>query len=171
MAKRSGSVDRTFQLAYWCAYRLLRLYWLVIPTKTRGALVAAWHHDRILLIRNSYRRCYSLPGGFIGRGETARQAGCRELTEEMDVTLSPDRLVPAADIVHRWERREDHVEVFEVQLESVPDIRIDHREVIAAEWFELDAALELDLLPPLRIYLEGCAQSDLATEDTEFTET
>lgn len=156
MANRSGQWDRAHRLAYCFAYQLLRLYWLVIPTKTHGAFVATWHSGKILLIQNSYRCCYSLPGGHIGRGETARQAGCRELTEEVGVKLSPEGLIPAASTVHRWEHRDDHVEIFEVRLEFVPDILIDHREVIAAEWFEIETALKLDLFPPLRTYLEGC---------------
>lgn len=40
-----------------------------------------------------YAGCWALPGGHVDRGETARQAGARELLEETGVAVAADDLV------------------------------------------------------------------------------
>src|SRR5712692_493303 len=68
------AIDRLWQLAIAAAYQLLRLWWLVRRPAHRGALVALWHDGEILLLRSSYRPGWSLPGGGLARGESAREA-------------------------------------------------------------------------------------------------
>ena len=63
-----------FQFAYVCAYRLMRTYWRMRRPTTHGALVTLWHDDKLLLVRNSYVPYYSLPGGYVGKGESGRAA-------------------------------------------------------------------------------------------------
>jgi ADP-ribose pyrophosphatase YjhB (NUDIX family) len=153
---RSGPtlVDRGFQLAYTCAYRAMRTYWKVRHPTTHGSLVALWNAGEILLVRNSYVPYYSLPGGYVHRGETAREAAVRELREEVGVSTTGDQLVPLLDRTHEWEGKRDHVEIFALELPSRPNIEVDHREVVEAAWFPPTRALSMELFPPLRSVLE-----------------
>lgn len=143
-------VDRAFQLAYVCAYRLMRAYWHVRHPTTHGALVAVWHGGDVLLVKNSYVPYYSAPGGYVRANESGRDAALRELREEVGVSVTADRLEPVIDETHDWEGKRDHVEIFAVDLDERPDVAIDHREVVAASWLPPEKAIELDVFPPLR---------------------
>jgi 8-oxo-dGTP diphosphatase len=147
-------VDRGFQLAYVCAYRAMRMYWKIRRPTTHGTLVTLWNDGEVLLVRNSYVPYYSLPGGYLHRGETAKQAVVRELTEEVGVIADPEKLELVLDRTHEWEGKHDHVQIFSLDLASRPPIGVDHREVIEASWWKPQRALSLDLFPPLREVIE-----------------
>lgn len=147
-------VDASFRTAYRVAYRLMKAYWNVRQPTTHGALVAVWHERRILLVKNSYVPYYSLPGGYLHRGETAAQAAARELKEEVGLEISPEQLRPSVDISHRWEGKQDHVEIFELILDHEPLVMADRREVVEAGFFFEERALELNLFPPIRAHIE-----------------
>ena len=66
-AGRASPLDRSFQVAYKVAYRMMRLYWGVRRPATHGALVTLWNEGELLLIQNSYVNYRSLPGGYVGR--------------------------------------------------------------------------------------------------------
>ncbi|MBV9946205.1 MAG: NUDIX hydrolase, partial [Myxococcales bacterium] len=93
-------------------------------------------------------------GGYVRRGETARQAALRELAEEVGVTEDPDRLEQVVDETNIWVGKRDHVEIFALELPERPAVRVDHREVVAADWWPPARALELDLFPPARRAIE-----------------
>jgi 8-oxo-dGTP diphosphatase len=147
-------VDRGFQLAYVCAYRAMRTYWKVRHPTTHGTLVTLWNQGEVLLVRNSYVPYYSLPGGYIHKDETARQAVVRELSEEIGVIADPDQLELVLEKTHDWEGKKDHVQIFSLELPSRPNIAVDNREVIEAKWYSPARALELQLFPPLREVIE-----------------
>ena len=151
---RPSLIDRTVQLAYVCAYQLMRTYWRVRQPTTHGALVALWHEGKLLLVRNSYVGYYSLPGGYIHSGESSRDAAVRELAEEIGLKARADELELALDTTHRWEGKHDHVEIFSLEVPRRPAIRVDHREVIEATWVTPERALQLNLFPPIRTVLE-----------------
>jgi 8-oxo-dGTP diphosphatase len=142
--------DRAFQLAYKVAYRLMRTYWAVRKPNTHGALVALWNGGNVLLVRNSYVPYYSLPGGYVRRNEGGRDAAIRELREEVGIHARPDELRSVFDETRAWEGKQDHVQIFELELEKRPTVNIDRREVVDAGWFAPERALELNLFPPLR---------------------
>jgi 8-oxo-dGTP diphosphatase len=153
--QRATVVDWGFQAAYKVAYRLMRLYWGVRRPSTHGALVTLWNRGEVLLVQNSYVKYRSLPGGYVARNETGPEAAVRELREEIGITATTDQLEKVFDEVKDWEGKRDHVEIFALTLEDRPEIRIDHREVIAAGWYSPQQALELDLFPPIRRVIEG----------------
>jgi 8-oxo-dGTP pyrophosphatase MutT (NUDIX family) len=68
---------------------------------THGALVAIWHGPELLLVESSFRRSWSLPGGGIGKGETARQAAVRELAEEVGLRARAEQLLEPWQICER----------------------------------------------------------------------
>ncbi len=147
-------VDRGFQLAYKGAYQAMRQYWRIRRPTTHGALVMLWNGGEVLLVRNSYVRYYSLPGGYLRAGETARQAASRELREEVGISADADRLDLVVERTHEWEGKHDHVQIFSLDVPSRPEIAVDHREVIEAKWWAPQRAMSLDLFPPLREAIE-----------------
>lgn len=57
---------------------------------TAGLLVIK--DRKLLLAFSNNKQCYYLPGGKIDNGESARQALCREIKEELNVGLQEDDL-------------------------------------------------------------------------------
>jgi ADP-ribose pyrophosphatase YjhB (NUDIX family) len=147
-------VDLCFQQAYRVAYRLMRVYWHVRRPRTRGALVAVWNQGELLLVRNSYVPYYSLPGGYLRRNETGRQAAIRELAEEIGVKSSEGELELVLSEINEWEGKRDGVEIFALEVAERPSVNIDQREVIDAAWFAPERALQLELFPPIRRAIE-----------------
>jgi 8-oxo-dGTP pyrophosphatase MutT (NUDIX family) len=147
-------LDRGFQLAYVCAYRLMRTYWKLRRPTTHGALVTIWNRGEVLLVRNSYVPYYSLPGGYLHGGEASRNAALRELKEEVGIDAAAADLKLEIDETHEWEGKHDHVEIFSLEVDERPAIAVDHREVIEASWFTPERALTLNLFPPLRRVIE-----------------
>jgi 8-oxo-dGTP diphosphatase len=143
------------RFAYRSAYWAARVWWFIRRPQTSGAIVALWTDGRILLVQASYRRCYSLPGGFMKPGETAREAASRELAEELQLFIPPATLELGWRGSRRFESREDTVTIWEVVLDSPPAIRVDGRELIWAGWKTPAEARSLRLLPHLREYLAG----------------
>jgi 8-oxo-dGTP diphosphatase len=124
--------DILWQLFYRSAYLLLRAFWFLFRPKGRGTLVAIWFEQRLLLVKNGYRRNYSLPGGNRRSGEGARAAAVREIREEVGIRLFPNQLRHLGTVVSRRDYLCDHCTYFEVHLEKAPIVRIDGREVVAA---------------------------------------
>lgn len=147
-------VDRMFQLAYVCAYRLMRTYWRVRKPTTHGALITLWNRNEVLLVRNSYVPYYSLPGGYVRSGESGSAAAQRELAEEVGVEVQPGQLTLVHEETHNWQGKQDHVQIFALDIEPRPLVSVDHREVVEARWWSPEQALQLDLFPPLRKVIE-----------------
>jgi ADP-ribose pyrophosphatase YjhB (NUDIX family) len=152
-------LDRGFQLAYVCAYRMMRVYWRLRRPATHGALVALWNGGEVLLVRNSYVPYYCLPGGYVRRGESAEEAALRELREEVRVSAKVDQLARVLDQTHEWEGKHDHVEIFALELPSRLEVAVDYREVVEAAWWTPQQALSLRLFPPVRQMLEQAGAS------------
>jgi 8-oxo-dGTP diphosphatase len=148
-------VDRLFQAAYFCAYRLMRMYWRVRRPTTNGALVAIWSRGEVLLVRNSYVPYYSAPGGYVRPNESGLDAALRELVEEVGVTVEPQQLELALDLTHDWEGKRDHVQIFNLTLQDRPIVRVDKREVVSAGWFDPVRVRALDVFPPLKQVIEA----------------
>jgi len=148
-----GAVDLGFRAAYRVAHRLLRAYWSFRRPSTWGALVAVWHEDELLLVKNSYRTHYTLPGGYIRPGESPEQAGARELREECDLEVAPDRIRQVYDATKLFEHRNDRVTIVEVTVPHRPVIEVDNREVVWAGFKPKTEVLALPIVPHLREYL------------------
>jgi 8-oxo-dGTP pyrophosphatase MutT (NUDIX family) len=146
-------VDRGFRAAYWLGFRIMRSWWYLRRPDHRGALVAVWVRHRVLVLRLSYRTDVSLPGGGINRGETAEQAALRELKEEVGLTLAAGDLRLAWRQQSFWDYRQDHVTIFEAELDDLPPLLPDGREVVEARLISPLAVLAGPAAPFLRSYL------------------
>ncbi len=143
------------RLGYRLAYLALRAWWAVRRPHTRGSCVALWHRGKVLLVHTSYRDCYSLPGGFVRKGESAEQAARRELAEELGIDLEGRPLSLAWSGTLPFESRRDSVEIWEISVEFVPDPRVSGREIVWAGWASPSEALRLRLLPHVAAYLSA----------------
>ncbi len=160
--KDSGGVDAIvdlgFRTAYKVAHRMLRAYWKVRRPNTHGALIAMWHEGKLLLVKNSYRHHYTLPGGYVRTHETATAAAQRELAEEVSLRVPLDRLREVYVRVHEFENRHDKVTIVEVEVDEPPNIDVDNREVVWAGFETPEAILERPIVPHLAEYLQERAE-------------
>jgi len=147
-------IDLAYRVTYRAAYKVMRVYWKALRPQVHGALVAIWNGGEILLVKNSYVRYYSLPGGYVHRKETGLEAAIRELLEETGVRAAPSDLHLALDQQHDWEGKREHIEIFELDLAHRPTVKVDNREVVEARFFAPEAALKLELFGPLRKVIE-----------------
>jgi 8-oxo-dGTP pyrophosphatase MutT (NUDIX family) len=146
-------VDRGFQTAYWVAHRLLRAYWFVRNPATTGSLVAVWHAGELLVVKNSYRTQYTLPGGYVRPGETPAQAGARELLEEVNIVCDPQSLELVYSGAHPFEFRQDALTIVETEMAERPVPEVDNREVIWAGFMSPEQLRRLPIVPHLAEYL------------------
>lgn len=153
------AVDLGFRTAYRVAHRMLRTYWSVRKPHTHGALIAVWHDGQILIVKNSYRREYTLPGGYMRANETPEQGAARELREEVGVDVSASSLRLAYDNTKPYENRRDHVTICEVKLDEPIEFAVDNREVVWAGFRNPSEVLAMPIVPHLREYLEDAASS------------
>jgi 8-oxo-dGTP diphosphatase len=151
-------LDRCFQVAFWGAHRALRVTWFLRRPRTSGALVALWHGGRILLVKNSYRTQFTLPGGYVKAHESEAAAGARELMEEVHVVCDPARLHRVYAGEHPFEFRRDALVILEAELDALPTARVDNREVVWAGFKTPAEVLALPIVPHLREYLEQRAR-------------
>lgn len=146
-------LDRPIQCFYQCIYPLVLLAWRLTSGASHGVQVAFWVDNRVLLVRNSYRKGYSFPGGDVKKRERPIDAACRELAEETGIMVFPDRLRRTMDVRTRNHGLTCLVEIFECKVKGLPNIRIDNREVVEALFLRSDDALGLCLLDSTRKYL------------------
>src|SRR3954453_6703006 len=79
--------DRWLRIALTAAHQLLKLNWLVRRPRTFGAhALALTPEGKIILVRLRYARGWRLPGGGRSANEDPRNAGLRELREEIGMT-------------------------------------------------------------------------------------
>ena len=142
-------IRAVYRAAHWG----LRLLWFIRRPETSGALVAVWHQGRVLLVKNSYRAQLTFPGGYIRPREDRRTAAARELREEVGINVQPKRLVLAYHGTHVFEHRQDTLDIYELEVDSEPNVQVDNREVVRAEFLTPNEALGLLIVPHLDEYL------------------
>lgn len=154
MAQRIGALcNAVIRRGYRWAYLMLRVWWFVRRPHTRGAAVALWHEGKVLLVRTSYRNCYSLPGGFVRPGEPPLHAARRELHEELGIDLPEQTLRHAWHGTVLFESRRDTIDIWEASMDSLPAVLVAGREIVWAGWMPPAAALSRRLLPHIVAYL------------------
>lgn len=145
--------DRAWQLAYRAGYPVMRAWWRIWPRDHHGALVAIRLGDKLLMVGCSYRAEWTFPGGGVAHGESSIQAATREVFEETGLRL---RITgPPVVVVGHWEGRADTVHIFEIVLDSLPSLRLDNREVVAARLVEAGELAGMALTGPVLGYLDA----------------
>jgi len=117
---------------------------------------------RVLLVQNSYKTDWNLPGGIINLGETPTQAAAREVEEELGFYRMPRRLlvvdnvvVPSGELLV--------VYVFNGGELDTNRIRIDNDEIIGWEWCDTKQVFEKTPTAPIFrnriLHALGCVPS------------
>lgn len=117
---------------------------LVRPTR-RGAYIAVWWDEKILLVENSYRTELTLPSGGVAPRETPLDGARRELQEEVGIVIDSDRFKLLSKFTLEHDNMVDQVFAYEIRLNQSPEIRVDRREVTRARFESLDTALSMNL--------------------------
>jgi 8-oxo-dGTP pyrophosphatase MutT (NUDIX family) len=145
---------RTFwTFAYRVAYAGLQVIWFFRGRRPAGAFVALWFQDRILLVQTSYQKNRTLPGGGKKRRETDLEAACREAREETGLTLDPATLTRVDQDVDEGRFANECIVLFEAHFTVEPLVRIDHREIVSADWFDVSHPETDRLWPLFRAYV------------------
>ena len=97
--------------------------------------MAVWLEDRVLAVRHSYTPGLGLPGGGANRGEDSRIAAARELKEEVGLMICPSQL----RLVWAIKLARGSANLYEARLDTVPTLRIDHREIVEAMFVPVSA--------------------------------
>ncbi len=142
-------IRAVYRVAHWG----LRLLWFIRRPETTGALVAVWYEGRVLLVQNSYRAQMTLPGGYVRPREDRRTTAARELREEVGINVQPKHLVHAYHGTHLFENRQDTLDIYELEVDAAPNVQVDEREVVRAEFLPPAEALEMSIVPHLQEYL------------------
>ena len=105
------------------------------PSFTVGALCVIRRPDgRILLVRQSYRQGWGLPGGLMARGEVPADAARREVEEEVGLAIE---LGAPTVVVEPVPRRVDVVFAAVPRSGQVLDDLVPRSpEIVTIEWFE-----------------------------------
>jgi len=149
----SSCIDSLYRVTYRMAYPVWQFYLRQFQTRTQSAEVALWSHDRLLLIRNSYRHTYTFPGGYIRHNEHTATAASRELYEETGISVTARHLRFSFACSSNDGKHECHDDIYECQLANRPALRIDNREVVDAQFMTVDTALALPLESHVYHYL------------------
>ncbi len=143
------------QWVYIIGYKLGLCFWRVYKPLSTGVYIAVWCKNNILLIKNSYKKDYTLPSGGIKKGESLNTAAARELFEEVNITVNPDELKFVGAYLNRYEYKRDTINLFEIRLKCEPAIQVDNREVIWAAFIDSADVMRFQLFPTVRTYLKN----------------
>ena len=118
------------------------------------SLMVAVHDGRVLLVHNTWRQEWELPGGVLAEGETARLAAVREFREETGTPAGEVSFVGVGTVQLGHERRIEYVAVFCSRLDRLDDFA-SNDEVDRLAWW--DVLTEFPGLSPIDEHLARLA--------------
>ena len=130
-----------WRIAFTILYRCAAIVFSITKKRVCGSLVAVWSRDKILLVKKSYRKSWSLPGGMRKKGESWEQAAVRELFEEVGIRVDEEALSFVVEVTGDLGPG-DRARIFQVQAKDRPFIQIDRREISTAEFVAPEEALK-----------------------------
>ena len=147
--------NKLIHWAYKFAYAGAIIFSFFFRPAVRGVNVAIWREGELLLVKNSYRRVYTLPGGYVKIGESPKAAAIRELEEEVGLKVYPNQLKHALQCTFTASYKRETVDIFDMTLEKDTSLAIDNREVVWAGFMPPEKALSKKLSLPAKQYLDA----------------
>ncbi|MBV9012689.1 MAG: NUDIX hydrolase [Pseudonocardiales bacterium] len=105
-----------------------------------ASLVVVRFEDSMLMIFDSWRRQWELPGGKREPGETARQAAMRELEEETGIEAVDMDFVAVAECDLRQPNRREYMALYRTDLQVAPQLMIND-EALAFLWWNPQSSM------------------------------
>jgi len=146
-------INKAARLFYKLGYRALLILWFFTRPTVHGVYIAVWHQDKLLVIKNSYKKRFTLPCGRIKRGEDKAEAAVRELHEEVNIKLEKEQLKFVGDFKGKFKHATDIGIFFEIDMAELPQIQVDNREVVWARFLPLHQVCNLALSPTVETWL------------------
>jgi len=150
----SKLVTRVWGVLLWVLFLCARIIITIMKIRIRGSLVVVWNREKILLVRKSYRKGWSIPGGLLKKDETWEQAAVRETFEEVGIHVPEEDLVFLKEVPGELGPR-DRAHLFEVKMGGPVDLNIDCREIVYADFVAPEEALKRDLYEHVERYLKA----------------
>ncbi len=135
------------------AFIALRIWYFIGRPQTKGAMIALWHNNELLIVRPSYRLDYGLPGGHVKRNESFLNGAIREMQEELDIDVSQLPLKLALRDTLIFESRYDTFEIFEAEVQNRPAMKVNQVEIAWAGWVNPNIDAVLPCIQQLKNYL------------------
>jgi len=117
------------------------LYFLT--PRGKGVKVLVFHKNKLLLIRNTYRKGWTFPGGGVKRNENYKQTAVREVYEEVAIKVSNLR---NHGLFTLDSCKSGKTVVFSCRTKT-PNFKIDNFEIEKAMWVNIKEISHFHLLP------------------------
>lgn len=139
-----------------------KTYYKNLPKKTVATAVLLFNNQKqLLILKTSYRKHWTLPGGVVEKDESIMTALLREVKEEINFELTNPKLAAldycAPKIVKGIQNSESVQVLFDGGIINQP-VEIDGQEIIDYQFCEIEEALKMLGLPLRRMvasYLEN----------------
>lgn len=115
---------------------------VVVP----ASLVVVTHTDAVLMMFDSRRRRWELPGGMREQGESPCETAVRELREETGIHGVELSFAVVAEFDLVRPRRRELLAVYEVRLAVVPPLTV-NEEALAFRWWPAADTVPPDMSP------------------------
>jgi 8-oxo-dGTP diphosphatase len=119
---------------------------LVEQVTVPASLVVVGHKDTVLMIFDSWRRQWELPGGTREPGETTREGAVRELREETGIHVPDLAFVAVAEFDLTKPERRELLAVYRVQLQVAPWLTVND-EALDFRWWPPSEPVSEDMSP------------------------
>lgn len=111
-----------------------------------ASLVVVTYAEAVLLMFDSWRKQWELPGGIREPGETARQAAVRELREETGLGVTDLTFAGVAEFELTEPERRELLAVYRVQVKVMPGLTVND-EALAFRWWPPDEPVDNGMSP------------------------
>jgi 8-oxo-dGTP diphosphatase len=110
------------------------LSYLVEQVAVPASLVVVAHANAVLMMFDSWRKQWELPGGMREPGETTRQTATRELREETGIHAVDLTFAAVAEFDLTKPARRELLAIYRVQLPVVPRLTVND-EALDFQWW------------------------------------
>ncbi|MGW7537884.1 NUDIX hydrolase [Amycolatopsis sp. NPDC054798] len=111
-----------------------------------ASLVVTVHETAVLMMFDSWRKQWELPGGKREPGETARKTAVRELREETGIHAVGLTFAAVAEFDLAKPSRRELLAVYQVRLKAVPLLTV-NAEALAFRWWPPSEPVAGDMSP------------------------